>query len=226
MTYPNFNGVLMSTETCVRNSPIIQGVPVFGLTHDYGDIAVGCTIDFTFGHFQELFLSENATIVLLPPPGTFDMLVKVTNVGGCTINWNPDLSCPGALPDSLLTLTGSDNVVDIIRLHYGRGLTAFDPFTWWATSFAKNINKAPVTIAVTTVTNPVDAAETSQCTATATYSDATTNDITTSCVWASSDAGKVKVNAATGMMEGVAVGPANITATCGLIVGTLAVTCH
>jgi hypothetical protein len=229
MTYPNFNGVLMSTETCVRNSPIIQGVPVFGLTHDYGDIAAGCTLDFTFGHFQQLSLSENAiiTITNTPPPGTFGMLLKVTQtgVGGWTINWNPDLSCPAAAPDNLLTLTVPD-AVDIIRLHYGRARNAFDPFTWWATSFAKNVNKAPVTIAVTTITNPVDVAETSQCTATATYSDATTKDITTSCVWASSAAGKVKMNATLGEMEGVAVGAANITATCGLIVGTLAVTCH
>jgi hypothetical protein len=34
------------------------------------------------------------------------------------------------------------------------------------------------------------------------------------------------MNATLGEMEGVAVGAANITATCGLIVGTLAVTCH
>jgi hypothetical protein len=219
----------MSTETCVRNSPIIQGVPVFGLTHDYGDIGPACTLDFTFGHFQQLTLSENAIITTTNtlPPGTFDMLLKVTQtgVGGWTINWNPDLSCAGADPNSLLTLT-VPNAVDIIKLHYGRQRNVFDPFTWWATSFAKNINKAPVTIAVTTLINPVDVAETSQCTATATYADATTKDITTSCVWASSNAGKVKMNATLGEMEGVAVGPANITATCGTIVGTLAVTCH
>jgi uncharacterized protein YjdB len=118
------------------------------------------------------------------------------------------------------------DAVDIIRFHYGRADDGFTPYFWWATSFAKNVNKAPVTIAVTTITNPVDVAETSQCTATATYSDATTKDITTSCVWASSDAGKVKVTVAKGKMEGVAVGPANITATCGTIVGTLAVACH
>jgi hypothetical protein len=219
----------MSTETCVRNSPIIQGVPVFGLTHDYGDIAAGCNLDFTFGHFQQLSLSENATITITntPPPGTFDMLLKVTQtgVGGWTITWNPRVSCVNAVPDSLLTLTVPD-AVDIIRLRYGRVDDVFVSFTWWATPFAKNINKAPVTIAVTTITNPVDVAETSQCTATATYSDATTKDITTSCIWASSAAGKVKMNATLGEMEGVAVGAANITATCGLIVGTLAVTCH
>ena len=225
MAYPNFDGVVKSVETCARNSPIIQGVGVFGLTHDYGVLGDVCNIDFTFGHFQQLTLSQSATFTLLTPPGTFDMLLKITHTGiSQFVDWSPLLECPMADHDALTTLTVPD-AVDIVRLHYAKRPDNAN-FYWWATSYAKNIGKAPVSIAVTTVINPVDPLQYSQCTATATYSDATTRNITTSCVWASSDATKVSISATTGRMRGVAVGPSNITATCGTIVGTLAVACH
>lgn len=222
MTYPHFQGLVPSVETCNRISPINQGVGVYGLYHSYGDIAAGTAIDFTLGHYQSISLSQNATLTLPTPPGAFDMILRVnqTGVGGFTITWPTSVLYAGGTPNSLLTPnTTNAAAVDLISLH-------FDGVTWFASSYALNIMRAPVTITVTTVTNPVDALETSQCTATATYSDASTADVTHSCAWLSSDPTKVSVGALTGIMTGVAVGPANITATMGTIVGTLAVACH
>jgi hypothetical protein len=223
MTYPFFEGVVHSGETCNRISPVIQGVPVWGLYHNYGNIAAGAAIDFTLGHFQAITLSQDATLTIANPPGFVEIILRVTQsgAGNWHITWPANTIYAGGTPNSLLTLgTVNAAAVDLIRMTY-------NGTQWLLSNFGKNMNEIPVSIAVTTVTNPVDAAEKSQCTATATYHDATTQNITGSCVWASSDAGHVKVNAAPiGEMQGVAVGAANITATLGAIVGTLAVTCH
>jgi hypothetical protein len=224
MAYPNFDGVVKSVETCARNSPIIQGVGVFGLTHDYGDIAAGCVLDFTLGHFQQMTLSQHATITLLSPPGTFDMLLKIAT-NSESITWAPLLMCPAGTPDDLLSLPLIFDAVDVVHLHYAKDANSAN-YCWWATSFAKNVNMAPVSIAVTTIDNPVDIGAFSQCTATATYSDATVKDITRSCVWVSSDPTKIAMDITIGQVEGVAAGPANITATLGTISGVLAMTCH
>jgi hypothetical protein len=223
MTYPFFQGVVPSVETCSRQSPIIQGVPVWGLTHAYGNVGAGTNIDFTFGHYQTLSLSQNATLTISAPPGNIDMLLRVTQTGAGNwkITWPLNCLYAGGTPNTLLT-PGTVNIaaIDMIRMFY-------NGTNWILSNFGRDINNAPVSIAVTTVDGTVDPAQTSQCTATATYADLSTQNITGSCAWASSDATKVKMNAAPiGQMEGVAVGPANITATLGTIVGLLAVSCN
>jgi hypothetical protein len=222
MTYPLFQGLVPSVETCVRISPINQGVGVYGLYHNYGDVVAGTAIDFTFGHYQAISLSQNATLTIPTPPGAFDMILRVTQTGagGWVITWPAAAIYAAGTPNAFLTPnTTNAAAVDLIAMH-------FDGVTWFISSYALNIMRAPVSIAVTTVDSSLDPLQTSQCTATATYSDATTADVTHSCAWLSSDAGHVGVGAVTGIAVGVAVGAANITATMGTIVGTIAMTCN
>jgi lysophospholipase L1-like esterase len=78
---------------------------------------------------------------------------------------------------------------------------------------------ALVSIAVTP--DPIDAATgaDTQLTATGTYSDASTANLTSAVTWASSDTGKATIvsGSAGGLLSGVAVGATNITATLGAV---------
>jgi hypothetical protein len=222
MTYPLFQGIIPSLETCNKISPINQGVAVYGLYHAYGDVAAGTAIDFTFGQYQSISLSQNATLTIPTPPGACDILLRVvqTGAGGWTITWPAAAIYAAGTPNAFLTLnTTNAAAVDLISMH-------FDGVTWFISSYAMNIMRAPVSIAVTTVDSSLDPVQTSQCTATATYSDATTAVVTNSCAWLSSSPGNVSVGAVTGLATGVAVGAANITATMGTIVGTIPMTCN
>jgi hypothetical protein len=211
MTYPLFQGIIPSLEQHNQISPINPGVAVYGLYHAYGDIVAGTAIDFTFGQYQSI----------PTPPGACDILLRVaqTGVGGFTITWPAAAIYAGGTPNAFLTPnTTNAAAVDLISMH-------FDGVTWFISSFALNIMRAPATIAVTTVTNPVGVHADTQCTATATYSDGSTAVVTNSCVWASSDITHVSVGAVTGIAHGEAAGDADITATMGTIVGTLTITC-
>jgi 6-phosphogluconolactonase (cycloisomerase 2 family) len=79
-------------------------------------------------------------------------------------------------------------------------------------------------VAVTASTNSVAAGLTLQLTATGTYSDGSQQNLTSSVVWTSSAANIANVNSSGGLVTGVAVGQAIITATSGTITGTLQVT--
>ena len=83
-----------------------------------------------------------------------------------------------------------------------------------------------VSIAVTPVNPSIAAGTTQQFTATGTYSDASTQNITTSVMWGSSNLSMATITAG-GLATGVATGTSNITATLGNIVSpvdTLTVT--
>jgi hypothetical protein len=73
-------------------------------------------------------------------------------------------------------------------------------------------------IAVTPASSSVVAGITQQFTATGTYSDNSTKDITTSVTWKSSNTAFATIGAATGLATGVAAGTTQITATQGSVV--------
>ncbi len=84
---------------------------------------------------------------------------------------------------------------------------------------AYEVGAAPVTLTAITITSAassVSGGATDQFTATATYSDNTTADVSTQATWASDDTSKATIDS-TGLATGVAVGTANITATVGSI---------
>ena len=75
-----------------------------------------------------------------------------------------------------------------------------------------------------TPSNPsLGAGTTLQLTATGTYSDQSTQDLTPSAAWTSSDAGVVTVSS-TGLITAVAPGSATVTATSGSVAGSTTVT--
>lgn len=84
-------------------------------------------------------------------------------------------------------------------------------------------HEAPVSIAISGGT-VVNVGSNLQLTATATYEDASTEDITTQSAWTTSSAANATVGAATGLVTGVSSGPATITATHDGISGDVAVT--
>ncbi len=73
-------------------------------------------------------------------------------------------------------------------------------------------------IAVTPASPSIRSSQTQQFTATGTYSDSSTKNITTSVTWASSNTGVATIGASTGLATGVAAGTAQITATLGSVV--------
>lgn len=92
----------------------------------------------------------------------------------------------------------------------------------WITALDKNISLR--SIAVTPATPSVDVGNTQQFTATGTYSDSSTADITSSVTWTSSNTDAMTIVSNTGLATGVAAGSATITATLGAIDGTASVT--
>ncbi len=82
-------------------------------------------------------------------------------------------------------------------------------------------------IAVTPSNSSVSQSQTQQFTATGSYSDGSTKNITTSVTWASSNTAVATIGASTGLATGVAAGTSQITATLGSVVSlsdTLTVT--
>ncbi len=90
-----------------------------------------------------------------------------------------------------------------------------------ATSTAATLTVNPVatlqSIAVTPPGPSVAVGKTQQFTATGTYSDSSTKDITTTVTWASSNTGFATIGASTGLATGVAVGTTQISATLGSV---------
>ncbi len=79
-------------------------------------------------------------------------------------------------------------------------------------------------IAVTPATPSVAKGLTQQFTATGTYENASTADLTSTVTWTSSDTGKATINSTTGLATTVAVGTSTITATLGAVSGTTVLT--
>ena len=79
-------------------------------------------------------------------------------------------------------------------------------------------------IAVTPANATVKAGLTQQFTATGTYSNGTTNNITSSAVWSSSDSTVATISSSGGLATGVAAGSATITATSGSVSGQTTLT--
>ncbi len=104
-------------------------------------------------------------------------------------------------------------------------------------SFADNANNSPqtaaltgtgaaanlVSIAVTPASSSITAGATQQFVATGTYSDSSTQNLTGSVAWSSSNAGVASISAA-GLASGLAAGSTSIVATSGAISGSTSLT--
>ena len=104
-------------------------------------------------------------------------------------------------------------------------ISATDPVTQINGSTTLTVAPASVvSIAVSAASPTVVAGSTDQFTATGTYSDSTTGNITTSVVWSSGNTGFATVGSTTGLATGVAAGSTSIYAALGLVQGSAALT--
>ncbi|MFZ1083748.1 MAG: Ig-like domain-containing protein [Terracidiphilus sp.] len=100
-------------------------------------------------------------------------------------------------------------------------ISATDPATQISGSTLLTVAPAVVTsIAVSAASPSVVAGSTDQFTATGTYSDSTTGNVTASVVWSSGNANYATVGSTTGLATGVAMGSTTIYATLGLVQGS------
>jgi hypothetical protein len=83
------------------------------------------------------------------------------------------------------------------------------------------VSPALVSIAITPGFPSITGTNTQQFTATGTYSDASTQNLTGSVTWASSATGVATIGAGTGLAAGVAMGTTTISATLGGVTGTM-----
>lgn len=94
---------------------------------------------------------------------------------------------------------------------------------------SSSVPEAPTLVSITVSPSPgtfrpLASSDTLQLTATGTYSDASTADITTQVTWTSNTAGVATVGSATGLVSPVLAGNASITASLGAINGATLVT--
>lgn len=125
MTYPHWQGLVPSVQIHRVYSPIIPGVGVYGLTHDYGNVGATETIYFERGHHQKLTLSQNAVLTIPVPPGAMEIIFEITqsNGGDWKITWPLGTMAPDNDPDKLLTPSATNpTAVDLISAYYN-GIT-------------------------------------------------------------------------------------------------------
>src|ERR1700730_2438031 len=146
---------------------------------------------------------------------TATFTITVTGTAPLSYQWyKGGIAISGATSSSYTTATlGSDNGAI---------------FTVTVSNMAWTVTIAPVTltvpaaalrsIAVTPPSPSIAKRTTQQFTATGTYSDGSTQNITTSVTWASATTSVASIGASTGLATGVAVGTSQITATQGSIV--------
>ncbi len=120
-----------------------------------------------------------------------------------------------------LVIVGIATIVDVPNAapHSGIVLTGFN---YVPISVTDNTAAALLYIAVTPQSQTIVKGTTRQFTATGTYSDYSTRDLTTQVTWTSSDTSKATINAA-GLATGTDVGSVTITATLGSIFGSTSV---
>ena len=137
---------------------------------------------------------------------------------------------------SLVTWTSSDsNTVSINSAGLATG-RQFGSITIGAALGSVNastgltVNKNPLVSIVVTPVNPsISVGQTQQFTATGTYSDASTQDLTKSAHWSSSSSGVATINngvSGGGLASGQGVGTATMTATFQGITGSTTLTVH
>ncbi len=129
--------------------------------------------------------------------------------------------------DNLLTKTAPGGVwnsffptsLSQVRARYQQAKTIFEQRAAEATAPSPTLNS----IAVTPANPTIQAGSSQQFMATGTYSDGSTQNITSQATWASSNAGIATINAG-GLATGIAAGTSTISATQGTVSGTTALT--
>jgi len=168
---------------------------------------------------QTVTISNTGTTpILIPsivvPPG----FAETDNCRSLSNGLAPAASCTINVtftPTSATSFTGNLSITDSAQ---------GSPHTVMLTGTGTPAAPTLVSIAVTPATATIGINATQQFTATGTFSDNSTKDVTTQSAWTSSNTGTATVGAATGLATGVAGGTVTITATDGAIKGTAQLT--
>lgn len=173
-------------------------------TPDYGSAYISTTL-VSSSPAAKTFTASKWTYRDLRPDGTYKYTETSANAPA------PDVS-QGMFRIGVTVTDASDVVWDRILAHSLIDFGGVDkiPSIAWSIS----------TIALTPTTTTISTSATSQLTATATYGNSLTRDVSSLAVWASSAATTATVSAA-GLVTGVAAGTANVTAVIGGITSSV-----
>jgi hypothetical protein len=168
---------------------------------------------------QTVTISNTGTVpIIIPsiivPPG----FAETDNCRSLANGLAPAASCTINVtftPTSATSFTGNLSITDSAQ---------GSPHTVMLTGTGTAAAPTLVSIAVTPASATIGVNATQQFTATGTFSDNSTKDVTTQSTWTSSNTGTATVGAATGLATGVAGGTVTITATDGAIKGTAQLT--
>ena len=203
------------TQTIGLTGGVTNTITVSPTTLPFGNQAVNTT-----SAAQTVTISNTGTApILIPsivvPPGfaETDNCRSLTNglasAASCTINVT-------FTPTSATSFTGNLSITDSAQ---------GSPHTVMLTGTGTSAAPTLVSIAVTPGSASIGVNATQQFTATGTFSDNSTKDVTTQSTWTSSNTEVATVAAGTGLATGVAGGgPVTITATDGTIKGTAQLT--
>jgi hypothetical protein len=213
----NYRGLRWETNVFPMHSPIVNGIGVFNNFPIQVHAGATAEIDWTLCHHQYIELNADTTVELPAPLGSYTMTLFIyqNNVGGWTLTWPAGTKfANGAAPVIPVNPTNAT----LVELYT-------DGTVWYARSLgAFSDQPILVSLAVTIAGGDptVQVPDTAQFTATGTYSDASTADITADVNWTSSSA-HMTIDVA-GLGSAVSAGPAIITATLGPISNHLDVT--
>jgi len=160
--------------------------------------------------------------------GVLDMNQQLVWPGGNAFLFLPATTSSYPIPatglsaGNCLLLVGLATAVPVPNASAGSGL-ALSGFNYVPITVMNGLPVTLQTITVTPAKPTITVGTTQQLTATGTYSDTSTRDLTTQVSWLSSDTTKVTVGA-TGLASGAGYGSASVTASSGAISGGATVT--
>jgi hypothetical protein len=207
------------TQTVGLTGGVTNTITVSPASLPFGNQSVNST-----SAAQTITVSNTGTaVVLIPsivvPPGFAETDNCVSSGGLNPAGGTSPTSCTINVtftPTSATGFTGNLTITDSAQ---------GSPHTVMLSGTGTSAAPTLVSIAVTPTTATVAVNGTQQFTATGTFSDNSTKDVTTQSTWTSSGPATASVGAATGLATGVAAGgPVTITATDGTIKGTAQLT--
>ena len=172
--------------------------------------AVDCAATGVWQIQADVYTSTNA---LLKSDGPWDCTLGSATITSVTAGSNYKIFIYGLDNTSTKIYRGTQTGISVTA-----GAT-----TPTGTVSMSSLSQSLSSITVTPASPSIAVNATQQLTATGNYSDSTTDDITSSVTWSSSDTGVVSVSA-TGMLFGVSTGSATVSATSGLVTGQVTVT--
>lgn len=213
----NFRGLRWETNVFPAHRPIVNGIGVFNNFPIQVHADATPTIDWTLCHHQWIELNANTTVALPEPKGSYTMTLFVYQdaVGGWALDWPAGTKFPSGQAPVIPVNPTNSTLVELYT----------DGTTWFVRSLG-DFTDQPILVSLAVTIEggdpTVQVPNTAQFTATGTYSDLSTADITADVTWTSSSA-HMTIDVA-GLGTAVSAGDAIITAALGPISNHLDVT--